>query len=71
MSAKQFVIETVLRDDDDMSGQTIREWKIVAEHGTVKICLRHGDGFILMRPDDVEEFVSDIHRARDVASLRF
>lgn len=60
-------IDRILRDDDDASGQTIREWKIEAEPGHITIRLRHGDGFLMMRPDDVELFIADMCAARDMA----
>lgn len=61
--AARITIERLLRDDDDASGQTIRNWQIEAEPGFVKVCLKHGDGFLLMRADDVDLFVADMERA--------
>ena len=60
-------IERILRDADDSSGQSIREWKIESESGFITIRLRHGDGFISLRPDDVAWFVIDLTRAKDAA----
>lgn len=64
----RITIERILRDDDDASGQTIREWKIESESGSVTIRLKHGDGFILLRPADVETFASDLRRAAEAAA---
>jgi hypothetical protein len=60
-------IERILRDSNDQSGQSIREWKIEAEKDLIKVCLNHGDGFILIRPSDAELFVADVCSARDAA----
>lgn len=65
--ASRVTIETILRDDEDHSGQTIREWKIEAERGHVVIKLKHGDGFIMLRPDDVDAFVKDMRLAGSLA----
>jgi len=66
--AARITIERVLRDDDDASGQTIREWKIEAEPGFVTIRMKHGDGFLLLRCADIDRFVIDINRAGDAAA---
>lgn len=64
--AARITLERILRDDDDASGQTIREWKIEAEAGAgITIRMNHGDGFILLRPDDVDWFIKDLHRVKD------
>lgn len=60
-------IERILRDPEDASGQTIREWKIEAESGHVTIKLKHGDGFLLLRADDIGLFINDLASARDMA----
>lgn len=66
--AARMTLERVLRDDDDASGQTIREWKIEVESGAcITIRMNHGDGFILLRPDDVDWFITDLNRAKDAA----
>lgn len=61
--ARRLTIERILRDDDDMNGQTIRDWKIESEAGRIVLRLKHGDGFISMRADDIELFVEDLRRA--------
>lgn len=63
----RITIERVLRDDDDASGQTIRDWKIESDLGTVTIRLKNGNGFILMRASDVDQFVADMQRAKEAA----
>lgn len=65
--AARVTIERILRDDDDASGQTIRDWKIEAEAGHVTVRLKHGDGFILLRADDIPIFIYDLHRAEEQA----
>lgn len=66
--AARVTIERLLRDDDDASGQTIREWKIECEPGgPITIRMKHGAGFILMRTTDVDVFTSDLQRAKQVA----
>lgn len=66
MSAK-ITIERILRDDDDASGQTIREWALESESGFVTVRGRRGDGFLLMRADDIDIFTADLRRAKDAA----
>lgn len=65
--AARITIERLLRDDDDDSGQTIRDWKIESDPGHITIRMKHGDGFIIMRPSDVETFINDLRRAQDAA----
>lgn len=61
-------IERLLRDKDDESGQTVRDWKIEAEaDGAITIRLKHGEGFLLLRHADIDLFTSDIECARDGA----
>lgn len=63
----RITIERLLRDDDDASGQTVRDWKIESEAGRITIRMKHGDGFILLRADDTDLFVTDLERARAAA----
>lgn len=63
----RITIERVLRDDDDDSGQTIRDWKIEADRFGVMIRMKHGTGFILIRAADVDVLVSDLQRAKATA----
>lgn len=65
--AARITIERILRDPDDASGQSIRDWKIESEPGFITIRLKHGDGFIMLRPADVETFIFDVRRAQDAA----
>ena len=65
--AARVTIERILRDEDDDAGQTIRDWKIESEAGHITIRMKHGDGFIGMRADDVDWFVDDIRRAEEAA----
>lgn len=65
--AVRITIERILRDPDDASGQTIRDWKLESESGHVTIRTNHGSGFIGMRADDVDLFVGDLLKAQDAA----
>jgi hypothetical protein len=65
--AARMTLERILRDDNDDSGQTIRDWKIEADPGHITIRLKHGDGFILLRLADIQVFVADLERARNAA----
>jgi hypothetical protein len=68
--AARITTERILRDDDDDSGQSIRDWKIESDSGHVTIRLKHGDGFILMRAADVEIFVDDLRRAAALSEIK-
>ena len=61
MSSK-ITVERILRDDDDASGQTIREWKLELEGNTLTISgSRHRpDSWIIIRLSDADEFIADI-----------
>lgn len=63
----RITFERVLRDDDDDSGQSIRDWKIEAEPTHLTLRMKHGDGFIILRHTDVEILASDLRRARNAA----
>lgn len=65
--AARVTIERILRDDDDQTGQNVRDWKIEAERGHIVIRLKHGDGFIMLRPVDIEVFMDDLARAKAAA----
>lgn len=65
--ASRVTIETILRDGDDHTGANIRDWKMEAECGHVTIRMRHGDGFIILRPDDIDAFVKDLRLAEGLA----
>lgn len=60
-------IERILRDDGDDAGQSIREWKIEAESGHITVRLKFGDGFLMLRADDIGLFVNDLHSAEEMA----
>jgi hypothetical protein len=56
-------IERIVSDEGAVNVQNDRQWKIEAEREYVTIRLRHGEGFILMRADDVAQFIADLQRA--------
>jgi hypothetical protein len=60
-------MERLLRDDDDDSGQSIRNWHLRREGGHITIRLREGSSgdFIMLRIDDVPAFVSDLEDLSD------
>lgn len=62
--SRRVTFERILRDDDDDAGQTIRDWKIEASDGHVTIKDRHDAGFIMLRPEDVDVFMKDLHDAQ-------
>ena len=66
MSAR-ITLERILRDAGDDSGQSIRNWTIESEPGFITIRMKHGDGFIMMRPADLDVFYGDLKRAKDAA----
>lgn len=65
--AARVTIERILRDEEDATGATIRDWKIEAERGHVVVRLKHGDGFLMLRPADIEIFTDDLARAKAAA----
>lgn len=65
--AVRITLERFLRDDDDASGQSVRDWKLESEPGFVVIKLKQGDGSLLLRTGDIPQFVQDLHRARTTA----
>lgn len=66
--AVKHTIERILRDDDDASGQTVREWKIEVEGDTVTISgSRHRpENWIIIRLSDLDQFRSDINSAEQI-----
>lgn len=64
----RITIERILRDDDDMTGRDIREWKLCIEGGHVTIKPRDGLDFILLRSSDIGELISDLARAQTMAN---
>ncbi|MCK5746468.1 MAG: hypothetical protein KAH44_09635, partial [Oricola sp.] len=58
----------ILRDDDDHSGQTIRQWAItVDEPGGVMLtdCPDgNGSGFVMLRRADIPLLIADLEQAR-------
>ncbi len=65
--ASRVTIETILRDDEDHTGANIRDWKMEVECGHITIRMKHGDGFIMLCPDDIEKFVKDLRLAESLA----
>lgn len=65
--AARITIERLLRDDDDDVGQSIRDWKIESERCAITVRMKHGTGFLIMRPDDVDLFIADLQRAKEAA----
>lgn len=59
----RITIERILRDEDDASGQTVREWTIECDPGHIMIKMKHGTGFLHLRPSDVEQLIDDLRRA--------
>ena len=57
---KRVTLERILRDDDDQSGQSIREWKMEIEDDQIKIRPRDGADFLMIRADDVDQFHDDL-----------
>ena len=58
--AAKVTLERILRDDDDSTGQDIREWKIEREGSRLKIRDCRGSGFLLIRASDADELMADI-----------
>ncbi|MBU1606341.1 MAG: hypothetical protein KKD08_05975 [Alphaproteobacteria bacterium] len=58
----KITIERVLRDPDDASGQTVREWKLELEGDTLTISgSRHRPAsWLIIRLSDADEFMADI-----------
>ena len=65
--SSRITIERILRDDDDASGQTIRQWRIEIEGANIKIDARDGAHFLLMRAEDIGAFRTDLNRAEHLA----
>lgn len=66
--AARMTIERILRDPDDDTAQTVRDWKIEAEDtGHIVVRLKHGSGFLMLRAGDIEQFIADLERAREAA----
>lgn len=59
----RITIERTMRDEDDAAGQSVRNWKIEVEASHITIRLKHGDGFLLLRADDIPYFAADLDRA--------
>lgn len=67
MSAR-ITIERILRDDDDHSGQTIRQWRIEAEGGHITVRDREDHlPFLMLRPADVDILILDLRKAQAAA----
>lgn len=67
--SSRITIERVLRDDDDHSGQTIRQWRIETEGGHITVRDREDHiPFLMLRPADIEILIDDLRKARSLAS---
>lgn len=64
---RRVTIERILRDDDDNSGQSIREWKIEIEPGHITVRARDNLNFLGLRPADIDLFVKDLRDAQKLA----
>lgn len=60
----RITIERVLRDADDNTGQSIREWRVESEVDVITVRTSAGGSFLIIRPDDVYQFVADLQRAK-------
>jgi len=58
--ARRMTLERILRDDDDASGQTIRNWLIEEDSGMLTIRPREDLNFILIRASDAKQFADDL-----------
>lgn len=60
--ASKVTVERVLRDPDDASGQSVREWKLELEGDTLTISgSRHRpESWLIIRLSDADEFMADI-----------
>ena len=64
--ARRTTIERILRDVDDDSGQTIRQWLIQREDEFITLRQHESDSFINLRPEDCEILCADL---REIAAL--
>lgn len=68
MGSARITIERILRDDDDHSGQSIRQWRIEIEGAHITVRDREAHlGFLMLRPSDIETFVDDLRNAQRLA----
>lgn len=59
--ARRLTIERLLRDDDDDSGQTIRQWHIQREGNFITLQQRQdSDRFLIIRATDVQQLCADM-----------
>lgn len=68
--AARFTLERILRDDDDAVASSVREWKIEAEGGRLTISTsgnRAAGAWIMVRPGDLETFITDLRTAAQVS----
>jgi hypothetical protein len=68
--ASKITVERILRDDDDASGQTIREWKLELEGDTLTINgSRHRpDAWLIIRLADADECMADLRGLMSIHS---
>ena len=69
--SKRTVIQRILRDDDDHSGQTIRQWAItIDDPGGFMLRDRedgNGCGFVMLRRADIPLLIADLEQALALA----
>lgn len=58
--ARRMTLERILRDDDDASGQTIRDWIIEEDSGMLTIRPHKELNFIIIRASDAKQFADDL-----------
>lgn len=65
--ATRLTIETIVRDADDATGADIRQWSMCKEGDNIVVKQRTDDGFfIFLAAGDVDQFVADLLKIRDV-----
>ena len=63
MSAR-FIIERVLRDPDDATGQTVRSWWLKLSGGDVQIAGSEHSIANMVRVDDLSLLIADLEELR-------
>lgn len=59
----RITIERILRDDDDATGQSVRQWRIEAEAACVTVRAETA-GFLMVRAGDIDLLIEDLNRAK-------
>jgi len=60
-------IERILRDEDDISGDTIRQWHISRENNFITLRKSEGEMFLHLRSEDVPILIEDL---KEIAAMR-